>query len=156
MYRKILVPLDGSEESQLALSRADYMCSQVAQGELIILRVVELVGLSNSNSYAIIRALEEQEAECDSYLKEVSAGLKTSNVVTLCLKGSRPAEIISQQAKERDVDLIVMTCHGRSAFHEFMVGSQTTSTLRQAPCSVLVVRDSPIERVPGKPREIDG
>ena len=152
MYQKILVPLDGSKEAELAIGRADHISSQASNGELVIVRVVELVGISNSSSHAIIRALEEQETEAERYLKEVKEGLKCPNVTTLSLKGSRPAEIIAQVERDRDVDLIVMTSQGRSAFHEFIVGSQTSTTLRLAPCSVLVVRDTPIERVPGQPR----
>lgn len=155
MYRKILVPLDGSEEAELALGRADYISSQTPDGELLIVRVVELVGISDSSSHAIIRALEEQEAEAENYLTKVSEGLKCPRLTTLSLKGSRPAEIIAQVARDQDVDLIVMTSQGRSAFHEFLLGSQTSTTLRLAPCSVLVVRDTPIERVPGQPRSTD-
>lgn len=143
MYRKILVPLDGSEEAELALERADLMCSQVSDAELIIVRIVELVGLANSAAYAILRALEEAEEEVESYLKAVTAKVKCPRVVIVSKKGARPADLIAQEARERDVDLIVMTSQGRSAFQEFMVGSQTTRTLRMAPCSVLVVRDKP-------------
>lgn len=151
MYRKVLVPLDGSEESELALGRADFICSQVPDGELLLVRVVELVGVSNSTSHAIIRLLETQEAEATSYLEKVSKGLKSPSVETVILKG-RPADNIAKVARDRDVDLIVMTCHGRSAFKEFVIGSQTSSTLRLAPCSVLIVRDTPIEKEPGRPR----
>ena len=88
MYQKILVPLDGSKEAELAIGRADHISSQASNGELVIVRVVELVGISNSSSHAIIRALEEQETEAERYLKEVKEGLKCPNVTTLSLNSS--------------------------------------------------------------------
>lgn len=149
MYKKILVPLDGSRESELALERADVLCGQQSDCELVLLQVVEVAGLGMSSSHAVIRALERQQEAAVEYLEQVGNRLDCKQVKRMVVKGSMPAEVIARIARENEVDLIVMTCHGRSAFQEFFVGSQTKATIQLSPCSVLVVKNTSVSQGAG-------
>jgi nucleotide-binding universal stress UspA family protein len=64
------------------------------------------------------------------------------------VKTGDPASVILDTALEKEIDLIVMTTHGRSGFSRWMLGSITTKVLREACCPVLAVRwSTPVSRV---------
>lgn len=141
MYRKILVPLDGSEESEKALPAAQALLAESGGGEILVLRVLDIPTSSSWTSHNVLAAHEAEKAAVQAYLEGIKAKLKHPRVELLIHNGPSPAQAISDVAGERGVDLIAMTCHGRSALHQFILGSQTEKTLRLARCSVLVVRD---------------
>ena len=140
MYKKILVPLDGSEESEKALPAAQALLAEVAGGEILVLRVLDIPTSSYWTSHNVLAAHETEKAAVQAYLDGIKARLEHPRVELLIHNGPSPAQAISDVASERGVDLIAMTCHGRSALHQFILGSQTEKTLRLARCSVLVVR----------------
>jgi nucleotide-binding universal stress UspA family protein len=143
MYKKILVPLDGSEESEKALTTAQKMLQASEGGQLILLRVTEIPTSRSWTSSDVLRAKEEETKAVMGYLEEVKARLADPSIELIMHTGPSPAQVIADTAREQNADLIVMTSHGRSALHQFLLGSQTEKTLRMAPCSVLVVRGVP-------------
>jgi nucleotide-binding universal stress UspA family protein len=145
MYKTILVPLDGSNESEKALAAAKAMLSHTDKGRLILLRVLEIPAASSWTSFDVIRAHEEEKRFIEQYLEETKAKLDLPAVETIAHPGPSPARAIAEIVESHKVDLIAMTCHGRSAFHQFILGSQTEMTLRVARCSVLVVRENSSE-----------
>lgn len=142
MYKKILVPLDGSSESEKALGAAKAMLLEAQVGELLILRVLENPAGRSWTSVDVLRVSEEEKQSVVQYLENIKSKLDFPSVELLTHPGPSPAQAIADVAKEHNVDLIAMTCHGRSALHQFILGSQTERTLRLAQCSVLVVRDT--------------
>ena len=52
----------------------------------------------------------------------------------------RPAEAILAQIRERAIDLAVLGSRGRGSFKRLLLGSTSEQVLREAPCSVLIVR----------------
>ncbi len=141
MYKKILVPLDGSDESEKALATAKSLLTASGGGELLLLRVLDIPTGKSWTSHNVLAAHETEKEAVTSYLEEIRAKLTYPQVEILIQNGPSPAQVIADVAAERGVDLIAMTCHGRSALHQFILGSQTEKTLRLARCSVLVVRD---------------
>lgn len=141
MYSKIVLPLDGSEEAEKALPEALRLVSAGRDPrELYIIRVLE-IGSAWSAS-AVIEALAEAREAATTYLESLPLGLRPAEVsiVREVLAGASPARVITDYADKVEADLIVMTCHGRSGFHQFMVGSQTEQALRLSKRSILVVR----------------
>ena len=67
-----------------------------------------------------------------------AAGLKATTAV---LSGN-PKEVILQEAKEWNADLIVVGSHGRRGFKRFLLGSVSEAVAMNAHCSVVVVRGS--------------
>ncbi len=141
MYKKILVPLDGSDESEKALQTAESLLAGSSDGELLLLRVLDIPTGKSWTSHNVLAAHETEKEAVSAYLEAIKAKLTYPRIEVLIHKGPSPAQVIADVAVERGVDLIAMTCHGRSALHQFILGSQTEKTLRLARCSVLVVRD---------------
>jgi len=147
MFRKILVPLDGSELAELALEFA-LRIAEPAEGELVLLSVSALrpVYAVDHGGYGTIvseETLEASREELEHYLEKVHQEQVGSKCATrlLVLEGDEASTIVDTAVSE-DVDLIVMSTHGRTGFTRWMLGSVTEKVLRVAPCPVLVVRSS--------------
>ena len=143
MYRKIMVPLDGSSLAECALEHA----REIAEGCSI--PVIELVTVIKTFFWwegditdpAIYQQVEEDEkAKGQEYLKKEAAKLEKSGLTvhTVMLEGS-PAEQIIKYAQDNGVDLILMTTHGRSGISRFALGSVTDNVVRSASVPVMVI-----------------
>jgi len=143
MYRKIMIPLDGSDNAECALEHA----REIAQGCSI--PVVELVTVVKTffwwegevNDPAIYQQVEEDEkSKAQEYLKKEAAIFEKSGLTvhTVMLEGE-PAEQIIKYAQDNDVDLILMTTHGRSGITRFALGSVTDKVVRTASAPVMVI-----------------
>lgn len=147
MFRKILVPLDGSELAELALEPALRIVQQ-AEGELVLLSVSALrpVYAVDHGGYGTIlseEALEASREELEHYLEKVHKEKVGSRCATrlLVLEGDEASTIVDT-AESEGAELIIMSTHGRTGFTRWMLGSVTEKVLRVAPCPVLVVRSS--------------
>lgn len=65
-----------------------------------------------------------------------SAGLKA----TAAVRSGNPKELILEEAKEWNADLIVVGSHGRRGFRRFLLGSVSEAVAMKAHCSVVVLR----------------
>ena len=136
-YRRILVPLDGSTLAEHALPLAQTLARAMA-AELILLQVVVPLPLPVhlGPEEGIDRSRRE---EADRYLAAVAAGLQDGTRVRVERLVGPAAQQIVHFAQDNEVDLIVMSSHGRSGISRWVHGSVTTRVLRQAPCSTAVV-----------------
>jgi nucleotide-binding universal stress UspA family protein len=82
--------------------------------------------------------MDPQEAVTTAEQARTAAGLKTSGEV---LSGN-PKEVILEEARRWDADLIVVGSHGRRGFKRFLLGSVSEAVAMNAHCSVVVVRAS--------------
>jgi universal stress protein A len=115
--------------------------AQSHQAQLKLIHVVDQ--LHGFDSYKILHmtAVEithEMERQAKAQLKELVATLPIP--ATFEIRFGRAADEIVIQAKDDEVDLIVMGSHGRSGISHLLVGSVAESVVRHAPCPVLVVR----------------
>jgi nucleotide-binding universal stress UspA family protein len=146
MFRKILVPLDGSELAERALGPATEL-AQIVNGEILLLGVVvpEVVvaELSGVSTYWIDQATVRSGQEISEHLQTVQRTLaKLGCMVRVAIKEGDPASEIVDTAVEEDMELIVMSTHGRSGFTRWMMGSVTTKVLHKASCPVLAIRSA--------------
>lgn len=154
LFKKIMVPLDGSKLSENALVPAVALAQQ-AQSELILLSVPvmkHVMVMPEYSGYATM--LPEQSLEDSRHdFKEYLAHLREKRIpdqVTVHIEvvDGDEASVIVDRAFAEQVDLIMMATHGRSGLSRWMMGSVTEKVLQQSPCPVLVVRnDDPLERV---------
>ncbi|MGN5137883.1 universal stress protein [Aeromonas sp. 164P] len=138
--KTLLCPVDFSQMSRAVLDYAVFM-AQSHQAQLKLIHVVDQ--LHGFDSYKILHmtAIEithEMERQARSQLKELVATLPIP--ATFDIRFGRAADEIIIQAKEDEVELIVMGSHGRSGISHLLVGSVAESVVRHAPCPVLVVR----------------
>ncbi len=136
--KKILVPIDGSENSKRALKRAREL-GELYHAQLIILTVIDN-GRFFSIEYKdeLIRILEQNAKELlqsvENELKDYQFGVKT-----MYKFGDVPDEIINV-ADEEDVDLIVIGTRGLGAFSRAILGGVSHKVITHADRSVLVVK----------------
>ena len=139
MYKKILVPTDGSEFAKKAQQHALFL-AKVSGAEIIAVSVTEnnfVNGLPlDDEIYQLNQILNERSEEnLKEFDKLNEDDLKISHVIR---EGS-PARVILEVAKEGDVDLIVMGSSGKSGFDRFIMGSVADKVVNSAKCAVLVV-----------------
>jgi len=137
MFKKILVPLDGSQLSQRALEPALAMGTYTG-AELLLVRtpVVDTLSFAATES-------KHAEARHDAlvYLETVrkSSEQPDLHIQTRLIEGDVAGAIVDTALSEQ-VDLIVMSTHGYSGLTRWVLGSVTEKVLRSAPCPVLAVR----------------
>jgi nucleotide-binding universal stress UspA family protein len=137
-YRKILVPLDGSELSERAVAPASIIANAMT-ARVIFLQVIEPLPL-NIDPFQPVIAKEQDKAR--QYLKSVQSRISLLPVDSEFAidSGSVAAEAILNCALQNDVDLVVMSCQGRSGFNRRKRGSVAEKVLRGVSCDTLIIR----------------
>jgi nucleotide-binding universal stress UspA family protein len=142
LYKRILLPLDGSALAEQALPYAMAQAERF-EAELVLIRVVEplpRVGGGMSQS-AFDRAEEEMKAWAQSYLKDLAAGIKERSIpVQVVTMRGQASKAIVQFAEANQVDLIVISTRGQSGLSRWLMGSVADRVLRGAKAPVLLVR----------------
>ncbi len=145
----VLVPIDFSESGSKALDWAVEL-ARPRQATIYLLHVVEplaypvewLEGLSGFDTLEDV-VLANAKKALDKVAQQVrEQGLQ---VVTEVVFGY-PSEAIVEYAREHQISMICIAAHRRSGLEKLLLGSTTEKVVRQAPCPVLVVRDSTAER----------
>lgn len=147
MYKKILVPLDGSTFSETVLPHVRMLAESVG-AEVILLRVMT-VGMYDS-VFAPSAQLplqrnpeEDTRAQAEGYLQRVAFDYFPPEVtVRLEVSSGNTPETILDYVEGENVDLIAMTTHGRSGISRLMVGSVAEEIVRRSHVPVLMVRPS--------------
>ena len=142
-FRKILVPVDFSDHSALALQTAAAL-SRSHEAALTLVYVYEPMAVAVPEGYLLFsetqlnqmfdefhRALAQQKQAA-----EAAGGLR---VETQLLHGFAAGEIATF-AEQGGFDLIVMGTHGRRGLSHVFLGSVAERVVRMAPCPVLTVR----------------
>ena len=144
MYRRILLPLDGSALAEQALPYAIAQTERF-ETELVLLRVIEPLprlggGMSQT---AFDRAEGEMRVWAQEYLEDLAASVKKRGipVQVVTMKGY-PHKAIVRFAEENQVDLIVISARGHSGLSRWLMGSVADRVLRGANVPVLLVRAS--------------
>ena len=142
-YKRILVPLDGSPLAECALKPA-LKLAQAVSAELILLRVtfMPLIPPGPVPGWPGTEVvMNEDEQEAKAYLQRVRDSLPDAPIqLHVHISTNSVAEGIVDMADELQVDLIVMSSHGRSGISRWVFGSETEKTLRGAHCTTLVIR----------------
>jgi len=140
-WRRILVPIDFSSRSLRALEVAvPLSCDNRAR--LFLLTVIEPSAYAAGFEGVVLvpsGATLAQEARVKLpklARKHVPASVPVSCLV---LQG-KPFDVITRIAKERRIDLIVLTTHGYTGLNRLMLGSTAERVVRHAHCPVFVVR----------------
>ena len=139
MYKKILVPTDGSDFAKKAQNHALFL-AKVSGAEIVALSVTEnnfVNGLPlDDEVYQLNQILKEQSEE---NLKEFDKLNEDDLKITHVIREGSPAKAILEVAKDEEIDLIVMGSSGKSGFDRFIMGSVADKVVNSAKCAVLVV-----------------
>ena len=143
MYKRIVVPLDGSELAESALNHVKKITEGRKIDKLVILRIVEPLIVDVKDYIGAERVKEAEEKmidEAKNYLKSIEKKLKEEgyNVKSIVEISADPAAKILEVAKEEDADLIVMSTHGRTGFRRWIFGSVAHKVLAHSNIAVLI------------------
>ena len=148
MYQKVLVPLDGSKLAECVVEHVKSIATGCQVPTVVLLRVVEPISppayfnlrheMDEDTTYR--DAKEKAEAEAKSYLSEMAERLKAEGIaVENDMAYGLPADEILNYAEQKQVDLIVMSTHGRSGISRWFSGSVSEKVVGQSPIPVLIV-----------------
>jgi nucleotide-binding universal stress UspA family protein len=142
MYKKILIPLDGSETTENVLPYARALAKRLGI-PVELLAVVDFTEMARSVSAAdglfLDRLANDEARRSGVYLAGISQSF--SGIAARCLvKQGRAADIIVEIAAAEKDTLIMMATHGRSGLNRFFLGSVTEKVLRATSSPLLVVR----------------
>ena len=148
MYKKILVPLDGSELAECALPHAEEIASKTG-AEIVLITVTERIqGYRPVKEYSVPagealvpEAGGKLQIQGQKYLDRKAGELKQKGikVETEVLMGN-PAEEITVYTKAEKCDMVIMASHGRSGPSKWTHGSVAEKVLRSSAAPVLMIR----------------
>jgi len=147
MYKKLLVPVDGSELSERAMHEGLALARQL--GAAVVGFVAEpTMPLPNLGSQpsAYARQRDLHETRTDTHAHEVLARFdELAREAGVAFTGRHLStdqidEAIVGMAGEYDCDMVVMATHGRGVFSELLFGSHTKSVLARSKLPLLVLR----------------
>lgn len=145
MYSRIIVPLDGSEVAEAALSDATKL-SRLTQAPVFLVHVVGFpqpsaggLGISDLQQMALADLVEQDTRKAEEYLDnvktrlegegiQVSTQIRQGQVTASLLHGTEPG------------DVMVMSTHGRGGLRRWFLGSVAEEVVRKASIPVLLVR----------------
>ncbi len=150
MYKRVLVPLDGSELAECSLNHIRNLAKDGAIGEVVLLNVVVIdlplreINSDDEHSGGFdYRAFKDvQFGKSHKYLKSVQEKLSSEgiNVKAESIEAGRPANLIIDYAGKNAVDMIVITTHGYSGVRNMLLGSVAFRVLHEANVPVLLIR----------------
>ncbi len=147
-FKKILVPVDFSECSRVAVRQAIDL-AQKYDAVLEIFHAYEppyyvgdvLIQIPDKPALSVHDYIKQSaQTLLDEMLTEVG-GLDTVRHTSDLVAGV-PADAILEKCKDTSFDLIVMGTHGRRGLSHLLMGSVAERVIRQASCPVLVLRDT--------------
>jgi nucleotide-binding universal stress UspA family protein len=144
MYKKILVPLDGSKFAETALAHVKAISQSSTLDKVVLIRVLEPLITDVKDYIGVDRARETEdklEADAKKYIEKKAADLRKEGIhaEAVMVVNGEPAAKILEASKAENIDLIVMSTHGKSAFFHWVFGSVAHKVLANSPVPILVV-----------------
>ena len=137
---KVLVPIDGSAQSERAV---EYAAENLDPDVIVLLHVIDPVEAGYSAAATMPGYSEEwyenRKKEAQSLFAEAKAQLERFDTET-AMEVGRPARTIVTYIEDNDVDHVIMGSHGRSGMTRILLGSVAESVVRRSPIPVTIVR----------------
>jgi nucleotide-binding universal stress UspA family protein len=155
MYKKIMVPLDGSKLGECVFPHLETIVKGCESPEVIVVQAVEPLSVPYGTEVLQFTSLEQvkafethQKVEAEKYLKKIAARLRKSGVSAKAdVIYGKASEALIDYAIKNDVDLVIIATHGRSGIRRWVWGSVADRLARSVCVPVLMVR--PPGCVPG-------
>lgn len=147
-FKKILCPVDFSEDSQQAVKVAAEL-ARSSHATLVLVYVWQPqmwmtdYGMQWPND-ALLEAQALEEGKLGTCRVDAQR-MGAPEIATKLLRGEPWDQIVTVAREDRAIDLIVMGTHGRTGLRRALIGSVAERVVRHAPCTVMVVRAQPAE-----------
>jgi nucleotide-binding universal stress UspA family protein len=141
MYRKMVVPLDGSELAECVLPHVKAIGTGCGVREVVLLRVVEPIPVEAPPAWDY-EAVQKANAEvAEEYLTKTKTDLAKAglNVSMEVLRG-KPGDAITEFVENDEADLIAIATHGRSGITRWVFGSVADKLVRSCSVPILLIR----------------
>jgi nucleotide-binding universal stress UspA family protein len=139
MFRKILVPLDGSALAEATLPQVTEMAKGLGAGLLLLRVAIAHVFPGMDPTEEEVRVVHEAE----EYVEALAGKLADKGVrVRPAVRYGKPAEQIFGHIADNQADMVAMSTHGRSGLSRLVMGSVAEEVVRSAGVPVLLVRAS--------------
>jgi nucleotide-binding universal stress UspA family protein len=148
MYRKLLIPTDGTELATKAVTQGVGLAKETG-ASVILVAVTDMWSpweISRESRMGGVNPIAVYEEHAKKAADKVLAGARKVAeaagvaVETLHVADKATADGIVDAAKEKGADLIVMATHARRGIGQLLLGSETTEVLHLSKIPVLVVR----------------
>ncbi len=149
MYDRILLPTDGSKNSERAIAHA-LTIAEFEDAEIVVLNVVDSVYLTGLPEEDLITKsemiLEEESKKVTSRVesiineieKEKGSEGKDIKITAKTIEGNA-ADVILKVSENEDIDLIVIASSGKHMLDRFLLGSVTEKAVRHTKVPILVI-----------------
>lgn len=142
-YQKIVVPLDGSGWSKRAVPHAVDI-ARLNNSELILLHVLRPPAYEYTDQISLAgqeSQLTHLREQMKQYLIGVRNELRSEKIKVRCqvIEGVGIAHLVCEFVNNEDVDLVVMSTHGRSGITEFLFGSVANKIMQCLKVPVLLI-----------------
>jgi nucleotide-binding universal stress UspA family protein len=142
MLSKILVPVDGSENSFRALEHAIFLSTKIQETQTTVLYIIEdqpSLYIYSPKTMEKVRADYKRESTKILERCKEMANKSGINIHTVLLEGDPASKIIGYSEMEK-FDIIIIGSRGMGKFKEVILGSVSNKVLHHAKCSVMLVR----------------
>ena len=144
MFKHILVPVDGSKTSMLAVSKAAALAKTFGSAvtAVYVIDPYPFTGVGADFAYGQAQYLSAAPSDAHAALDTVKSSMEQAGVPveTVMGEGHSVHDGIMEAAKTTGADLIVMGSHGRRGLEKLVLGSVTQRVLSDSLIPVLVVR----------------
>jgi nucleotide-binding universal stress UspA family protein len=146
MYNKILVPLDGSEFGECVLPHVKRIAQGCQVSKVILFHVIEPLSAQNITALAqtggdtITRVEQDIKTDAEKYTRNVTTKVTSEgiNAIPVLLSGDASEEIL-KYAADNNVDMIIMSTHGRSGISRFFMGSVADKVVHHSTVPIMLV-----------------
>jgi len=141
LFSKILVPIDGSDNSYRALDAALFLSEKLGSN-ITVLHVMEQVPITHIESQKLLsELLENYKKENQDILSKCLeiARKKGVTINTILLQGN-PASIILDFSKKEKYDIVIMGSRGMGKFKELILGSVSSKIVHHSLSAILLIR----------------
>jgi nucleotide-binding universal stress UspA family protein len=148
MYKKIMVPLDGSKLAECVLPHLEVVARGCGTPQVVLVEAVEPLAIPYGREVSKIESMAQAQAfethnrsDAGVYLQSIvkqlyQAGINAKAEVLL----GKAAETLTDYVQNNEVDLVIIATHGRSGVSRWIWGSVADRLLRSLCVPVLMIR----------------
>lgn len=143
MYRRILVPLDGSGIAEQVVPYVVELAKAFSSDITVLWITPPVPTVGGIPVASEERWISEYDENADEFLRGVASQFREAGVTAVTERAHGvPAQLILDQAQSIGADLVAMTTHGRGGLERLALGSVADEVVRRVHCPVLLVRGS--------------
>lgn len=140
MYRRILVPLDGSDVAECVLPHVEAIAREDNTVNVTFLYVTQPLDMPMTKPEFKAHIEAEARSAAENYLKDLTSKLDYNETAHGVVILGKAAETIVDYATQNDIDLIVMATHGFSGISRWVRGSVADKVLHESSVPIWLIK----------------